>query len=159
MTVGIGNSAAYQVSGWPFITGSHITSSLSHIKVTLPGVSKSVTVHNVDGSCIWDANRGFGVTGSTTLIVYFGPDLTGSHPSPQLMYNHGICIPVSGSKTFDVKCTQFYVAKRTASEFGAFQAIAEVTNIPVEEMYKTAIQNNLTKSIRDGILTGSGIDF
>lgn len=157
--VGIGNSAAYQVSGWPHITGSHITASVGYVKVTLPSVAKSVTVHNVDGSCIWDANRGFTVTGSTTLIVYFGPEPTGSHPVSQLIYNHGISIPVSGSKTFDVKCTQFYVAKRTAAEFGAFQAIAEMTNVPVEEMYKTAIQNNLTKSIRDGVLTGSGIDF
>lgn len=152
---GIGNSAAFQVSGWPFITASHITASVGYVKVELPSVAKSVTVNNVDGSNIWDANNGYTLTGSTTLMVFFGKVLTGTYPAPQMLYNHAIAIPVSGSFTFDVKCSQVFVAKRSANDFGAFQLIAELTNCdPVDLAYSSGSTN-----FRDGQLTGSGVDW
>jgi len=149
---GLGNAAAYQVSGWPFVTGSIISASVPYVKVTLPSVSKSITVFNRDANDIWPYNQ----TGSTTLLLYFGKDVTGSYPGPQTLYNHVISIPPSGSVTLDVKCSQFFVAKKNAAMFGAFQALAELTNIDTIDMYQAGLEANSRN--RDSILTGSGID-
>ena len=153
---GIGNSAAFQVSGWPWITGTHITSSLSYVKITLPAVSKSITINNVDASAVRDPSGNI-LTGSDALLVFFGKDLTGSYPAPQVLNNHYIEIPISSSFTFDVKCSQFFVAKKNAAKFAAFQAFVELTNCGYEDLY--APNEAATTLTRDGVLTGSGIDF
>ncbi len=150
---GLGNAAAFQVSGWPWITSSHISASVGFVKVTLPSVAKSVTIFNRDANDVWP----YTMTGSTTLLVFFGKDLTSSYPAPQVMYNHAISIPVSGSVTFDVKCSQFFVGKKSAAHFGAFSALAELTNVDNIDMYPPGVA--ATSGSRDGILTGSGIDF
>ena len=149
---GLGNASAFQVSGWPFLTGAIISASVGFVKVVLPGVAKSVTVVNRDANDIWPYN----LTGSTTLLVFFGKDLTSSYPGPQTIYNHCISIPASGSFTFDVKCSQFFVGKKNASMFGAFQAIAEITNVDTVDMYSVGLA--ASSGSRDSILTGSGID-
>lgn len=153
---GIGNSAAFQVSGWPWITGSHISSSVGYTKVTLPSVAKSITVVNVDASVVRDPS-GNVLTGSDPILIFFGKDLTGSYPGPQILNNHYIEIPVSGSFTFDTKITQFFVGKRSAAKFAAFQVFAELTNCDIIDFYPAGEPAN--SSTRDGILTGSGIDF
>lgn len=149
---GLGNAAAFQVSGWPFVTGSIISASVGFVKVVLPGVAKSITVYNRDANDIWP----YTLTGSTTLLVFFGKDLTSSYPGPQTLYNHVISIPPSGSVTLDVKCSQFFVAKKSAAMFGAFQAVAEITNINTVDMYAPGLA--ATSGSRDSILTGTGID-
>jgi len=149
---GLGSAASFQVSGWPFVTGSIISSSVGFVKVVLPALAKSVTVFNRDANDIWPYN----LTGSTTLLVFFGQDLTSSYPGPQTIYNHAISIPPSGSATFNVKCSQFFVGKKNASMFGAFQAIAEITNIDTVDMYAPGLA--ATSGTRDSVLTGSGID-
>lgn len=144
---GIGNSGAFQVSGWPWITGSYITASIGYIKVTLPSVSKSVTILNKDASGIWP----FNLTGSCPLVIFFGPDLTGTYPPLQITKNHFVEIPsASNGLTLDIKCTQFFIGKKTAAEFGAFQVIAELTNCDIADLYHG--------DTRDGVLTGSGVD-
>ena len=149
---GLGNAAAYQVSGWPFLTGAIISASVGFVKVTLPGVAKAVTVFNKDVNDIWPYN----LTGSTTLLVFFGKDLTSSYPGPQTIYNHCISIPPSGSFTFPVKCSQFFVGKKSAAHFGAFQALAEITNVDTVDMYSPGLA--ASSGTRDSILTGTGID-
>ncbi len=143
---GIGSSAAFQVSGFPWITGSIITASIAYKKIVLPAVAKSVTVKNVDASQIFPYN----FTGSTDLLVFFGPDLTGTYPPPQVTNQHCISIPASGSVTFDVKCSQFFVAKRLGvSSFGAFQALVELTSCQIADL--------VSGSVVDGQIDGSGI--
>ncbi len=148
---GVGNSGAFQVSGWPWITGSIITASLGYVKVVLPSVAKSITVINKDANAL----HPFTLTGSTPLLVFFGSDLTGTYPPLQVTKNHFIEIPISSSFTFDVKHTQFFVGKKSAAAFGAFQVLAELTNCDIVELYFSSG----TVNTRDGILTGSGIDL
>lgn len=148
---GIGSVPSFQVSGWPFVTGSFITASVGYVKVTLPSVAKSITVHNIDGSDLFP----YTLTGSCPIFVWFGVDLTGTYPPPQVTNRHTIAIPVSGSKTFDVKCSQFFVGKRSTAHFGAFQVVAELTNIDYVDMYLPGVAGNAAN--RDSILTGTGI--
>lgn len=149
---GIGNSAAFQVSGWPYVTGSYVSASVPYVRVELPSVAKSVTVINKDASSIWP----FNLTGSCPLLVFFGPNLTGTYPPLQITKNHFIEIPSSSNGfTFEVKCSQFFIGKKTAAEFGAFQVLAELTNCDVVDL---AFSSGTT-NIRDGQLTGSGIDL
>jgi hypothetical protein len=148
---GIGNSAAFQVSGWPWITGSYVSASIPYVKVELPTVAKSVTVYNRDANSLWP----FTLTGSCPLLVFVGRDLTGTYPPNQITRNHFVEIPVSGSYTFDTKCTQVFIAKKSASQFGAFQLSGEMTNCSINDLYAM----HGTTPVRDGVLTGSGIDF
>lgn len=149
---GIGNSAAFQVSGWPWITASHITASLAYKKIEFSSVTKELTVFNLDASQVWP----FTLTGSTELIVFFGRDLTGTYPPLQVTNQHYITVPISGSRTFPVKCSQVFVAKKNgANGFGAFQILAELTNCdPVDLAFSSGSTN-----IRDGQITGSGVDL
>lgn len=148
---GIGSAAAFQVSGWPWITSSHITTSLSYKRIDFPSVAGSVTVHNVDANQVWP----FNLTGSTELVVFFGRELTGTYPPDQITNQHYITVPISGSRTFDAKCSQIFIAKKAGSAaFGAFQVWAELTNCdPVDLAFSSGSVN-----IRDGQITGSGID-
>lgn len=148
---GIGNSAAFQVSGWPWITSSHITASVAYKKVQFPSVAKSVTIFNRDASQIWP----FTITGSTELLVFFGPDLTGTYPPLQVTNQHYITIPISGSYSFDSKCSQVFIAKKNgADSFGAFQVFAELTNCDIVDLHFSSGTTN----VRDGQITGSGVD-
>lgn len=143
---GVGNAAAFQVSGWPWITGSYITASSGYVKVELPSVAKSITVINQDAMNVWP----FNLTGSCSIVVFFGPDLTGAYPPFQVTKNHCITIPnASGSFRFETKHTQFFVGKKSAAHFGAFQVFAELTNCEMSDLYQG--------TTRDGVLTGSGV--
>lgn len=157
MSLGLGNTSAYQVSGAPWVTSSYITTSVNYIKVVFPRVTKSVTITNIPADGVFP----FTLTGSAPILFFFGPDLTGTYPPLQVTHNHCTHIPTasfSSSVKYEVKCSQVFIAKKYASTFAAFHISAELTNIPVEEMYVSALQNGLTASIRDGFLTGSGID-
>jgi hypothetical protein len=152
---GIGNSAAYQVSGWPYITSSYLSASVGYYRVQYPSVAKSVTIKNVDALSLYPYN----LTGSTPILVFFGRIPTGSWPAPQVMYRHCISIPVSGSFTFNVKHSQVFIAKQNINAFGAFECIAELTNCDIDELYGNDVVAGLSSSIRDGVLTGTSIDF
>lgn len=148
---GLGHTPSFQVSGWPFVTGSHIVAGTGYKKITFPSVAKSFTVYNIDGSDLFP----YTITGSCPLLVWFGVDLTGTFPPPQVTNRHTIAIPVSGSKTFDTKCSQVFIGKRETSSFGAFQLLAELTNIDTVDMYAPGLQESSAN--RDSILTGVGI--
>jgi len=148
---GIGNSAAFQVSGWPFVTSSVLSAASPYFKVTLPSVAKSFTIRNCDQLSV----SPFVNSAATELLVFFGPDLTGAYPPPQVVKNHFISIPISGSFKFDVKCSQFFVAMKNPASAGAFQAIAELTNCDIVDLW----YSSGTTNVRDGQLTGSGINL
>lgn len=145
---GVNNSSAYQVSGWPFVTSSYLTTSVGYVKVTFPSVVKSFTVINNDANDLWPNN----MTGSTPINVFFGTDLTGSYPGLAVTNRHAVPIPVSGSMTFDNKCTQVFIGKKHPTAFGAFTIVAELTSVEYTELY--------SGTYRDGIFSSSvGIDL
>ena len=132
---GLHNVGSYQVSGYPFVTGSAIDASdpsNGEIKVEFPTVAKSVTVIN---------------TGDIGLRVYFNaavatnswcPNDTLSYPDDAPLTGlHFITIPnVQDSVTFDVKCREIYVASTASgANDGAFELWAELTGIRKEEMF------------------------
>ena len=136
---GLGSSAAYQVSGYPWITGSTIPAGTGYTKISFPSVTKSFTVINKDAGSIYNS----GLTGAAVLYVFFGPDPTTSFPYRQISANHFIEIPQTDDGfTFDVKCSHCFIAKSNTAHTGAFQLIAELTSIEFSEMPR---------------LTGSGV--
>ena len=150
---GIGNAASYQVAGYPFITGTvagnnandGVTADLvskagSTYKIAFPTVAKSVTVI---------ASGTVNITPS--LRVHFNPTSSqataGTHASDgsNNVFNQHHYIALDSdedSVTFNVKCAEIYVTTMVAGS--GFQLFAELTHIPVREMYA---------------LTGSGLTF
>jgi hypothetical protein len=128
---GLGNSAAYQVSGYPWITGSVIPTGTGYYKIAFPSVTKSFTIINKDSSEIYNS----GLVGSSSLYVFFGPEPVTSFPYPQIAKNHFIGIPqAEDGFTFNIKCREVFIAKMDTSHTGAFQLMAELTNIEFSEM-------------------------
>lgn len=142
---GLGNSAAYQVAGKPYLTGSLIESELGALAlvrkeyvVEFPTVARRIVVQNFSPS--------------TDIVVYFSPK--GESPST-FTGNHLALIPChTGSLDLDIKCTKLYITAGKAGTFsnaadasavvaGGFQVRAELTGIPASDMYE---------------LTGSGIN-
>lgn len=128
---GLGNSAAYQVSGYPWITGSVIPAGTGYYKVVFPCVTKSFVVVNKDSSQIYDS----GLNGSSSLYVFFGPEPTTAFPYQQISKNHFVTIPQSEDGfTFNVKCKEVFISKINTAHTGAFQVMAELTSIEFTEM-------------------------
>jgi len=149
---GLGNSAAYQVAGKPYVTGSLIEGEASgkflttkEYKVTFPTVTKRVQIFNY---CT-----------SSDIAVHFESKSTS--PSLWTGFQYGIIRHSSGSIDVEVKCTELYITAGAVGaadsitlgnpspfdspgvNFGAFGVMAELTGIPSSEMYE---------------LTGSGIN-
>lgn len=143
---GIGNSAAFQVSGWPFITSSYLSGSTGYVKVEFPSVTNEITIYNKDANAVFPYN----LTGSCPLLVFFGTDLTGTYPPDQVTKNHAIEIPISGSMTFKTKCSQVFIGKKNVSNFGAFSLFSSLTNCSPYDM--------ISGSTRDGAIKGPGVD-
>jgi len=132
---GLGNSAAYQVSGHPFITGSLTVNNDTQIQVVFPMVARKVTVTN---------------RADVDLLVYF-TDATshvcatsndGGHTEAVLAGQHYVTLPTTGDKvTFEVKCKEIFIGNKTGNG-GAFELHAELTSIHPNDMYE---------------LTGSGL--
>lgn len=153
---GLGNSAAYQVAGKPYLTGSLLAfengvnlSTSNEYKVTFPTVTKRVTISNY-------------ATGSN-LAVYFSPKATSPATITGVHYYVIACTDqnqATGSLTLDIKCSELYISPLPKGNINyvatgqvggdsaqghqeAFAVVAELTGIPASEMYQ---------------LTGSGIN-
>jgi len=150
---GLGNSAAYQVAGKPYLTGSIVEAegvaafaSRSEYKVEFPNVTKYVKVIN---NCT-----------SSELAIYFVPKATapaainGIHyyVIPAAITSNN---PTTGSFDAHIKCKEIYITAAPigglvsgpapgAVNAGSFAVYAELTHIPAEDMYA---------------LTGSGINI
>jgi len=120
---GVSYTPAYQVSGYPWITGSATIGAEVEHKINFPYVTKNFTVI-VSSSA---ANSGrirvtFDSTGSTTSVI------NGMH-----------YVELDGdeeSYTFNVRCKEVYLSTpATAGQQGAtvgYTVYAELTNIPSE---------------------------
>jgi len=149
---GLGNSAAYQVAGKPYLTGSRIEGeptsgntwfARKEYKVTFPTVTKKVTIFNY--------------CSSSDIAVYFSPKATS--PSVVTGNHYAVVRHTSGSLELNVKCTELYITPgavaandaitlfqpllEAGTNAGAFGVLAELTGVPAREMYA---------------LTGSGIN-
>jgi hypothetical protein len=142
---GIGNVGSYQVAGYPFITGAVSSDTAAggtthkgmqvgqtH-RIQFPTVAKSVTVI---------ASGSANVT--PLLRVHFNPTSSAHGGSANVFtQNHFIQLNTDeDSVTFNVKCSEIYVTAQTAGS--GYQLFAELTHIPIREMYA---------------LTGSGLTF
>jgi len=145
---GIGNSAAYQVAGRPYLTGSIVengdgSQANSQQKVNFRSITRSIQIVN---------------TGSSAILLHFDDRIA----APALISEHNyVVIPpdlnhygsgsadnyISGSyknspTVMNVKCSHLYISSANQGQSG-FQIAAELTHIPADDMYA---------------LTGSGIN-
>ena len=131
-SVGINHVGSYQVSGWPYLTGTLIAADVEH-KISFPKVTKSVTV-------IFSGSAGVGYTaGNDGMRVHFAS----TSSAPELIGGHRY-VSLDGadeSVTLDVKCSEIYITAFGATEKG-YEVIAELTNIPTSS---------------NTLITGSGI--
>ena len=132
-SVGVHNVGSYQVSGWPWITGSLCVATDEHW-IRFPKVAKSVTVilsGSGDGSDV-ASTRGH------CMRVHFNSTASGDVVAGK----HYVTLDGTEeeSVTFDVKCKEIFVSS-VGSTFG-YELIAELTNIPTASM---------------GPMTGSGL--
>ena len=134
---GLGNSAAYQVSGHPYITGSTGVNNNTQRQIVFPQVAKSVTVINRADVELYvyftDGTSHLGDGGTSDL----------GHTEAVLAGQHYISLDnKKDSITFDTKCKEIFIANKSGGDGGAFQVLAELTSVSTSDMYE---------------LTGSGL--
>ena len=147
--VGLGNAGSYQVSGFPWVTGSSATAANcldtgKTIQHTLPFVSKSITLINPNSNNGEDLRLHF-QSGSSAAITADG--VTGEQATVvgnNVHYGHHyVTVPAgNASGTLDVKCAKFYITNLSTVNDLKYEVFAELTRIPVGRM---------------PVLTGSGV--
>ena len=113
---GLGNSAAYQVSGKPFVTGvilPDIDVTAAPVEVQFPTVTKSITL----------------VPHSVPEQYYFGfsaAGVSGSLGTKKALYTND---PAGGPLTLDVKATSIFLQAAIAMETPTAYIYASLTSI------------------------------
>ena len=135
-SVGLHNVGSYQVSGIPWITGSHHLHPGTEHHIVFPRVTKSVTVR------AYITGSGHGQSAAEPHVrAHFRSIFDGGNVSGGLHY-----VPFDSHEdqfTFNVKCNQIYIsAPATNAGEASYHVIAELTQISAESMFE---------------LTGSGI--
>ena len=113
---GIGHVGSFQVSGYPYVTGSTNLDDGVEQKIEFPRVVKSITVIN---------------RAAPEIRVHFNSKSSGN------VYTggHYISLPVSGDAvTFNIKCKEIYVSNASGVNSGSYELFAEVTSIDSSEM-------------------------
>ncbi len=113
---GIGHVGSFQVSGYPYVTGSTNLDDGVEQKIEFPRVVKSITVINRAG---------------VEIKVHFNSKSSGN------VYTggHYISLPVSGDAvTFNIKCKEIYVSNASGTDNAGYELFAEVTSIESREM-------------------------
>ena len=154
--VGIHNVGSYQISGWPWITGSVISNGATR-KISFPMVTKSITI--IASGTVRGVNDGSVMTAD--LRIHCAPTSsaggssanggvldTGIQPRSNkvLSGHHYISLYGHGdSFSSNVKCKEIYISvpAHDSNSDGGYELFAEMTNIPASQMYP---------------LTGSGVD-
>ena len=116
--VGIHNVGSYQVSGWPWITGSVMQASTA-VDIEFPMVTKSITVI-ASGTMAGQLRVHFLPTGAAGRVI------AGKH--------YITLDAAKDSITANVKCNKISISN-TADGVAAFELLAELTNIPAGAMY------------------------
>jgi hypothetical protein len=157
---GLGNSAAYQVAGKPYLTGSAIEGepasgntwfTRKEYKITFPTVTRKVTITNY--------------CSSSDIAVYFVPKATS--PSVVTGNHFAVVRHTSGSLEMNVKCTELYITPgavgandavslfnpglAAGANFGAVGIMAELTGVPATEMYTLSGSGISVAHTSDGV--------
>ena len=124
-TPGLGSAGAYQVSGFPYVTGSGGTPLAAGAtkEIIFPSVTKFITLMPVD-----------------TAGTLFNPKVSFADPSnprvqsqahmiPFPMYNAAAAQPESPPFTFEIKCTRIWVQEVGGAAAGNFTVVAGLTSI------------------------------
>ena len=115
---GLGNSAAYQVSGKPYaFTGAAPVNSGDPTEIVFPTVTKQITFIN-NGATGEDIKIGFshaGVDGTNYILV-------------QPLVDGGVPL------TLDTKITKLYIISHDGSDTGAYSLYAALTGVPNEDL-------------------------
>ena len=112
---GIGNVGSFQVSGYPYVTGSTSIGAAQEHKIEFPRVAKSVTVIN---------------KATPDLKVHFNSTSSGN------VYDgvHYITLATTeDSVTFNIKCKEIYISN-SGSSVGSYELFAELTGIEPTQM-------------------------
>jgi len=113
---GIGHVGSFQVSGYPYVTGSTDIDNGTEHKIEFPRVVKSITVIN---------------RASPEVRIHFNSKDSGNVYAG----GHYISLPVSGDAvTFNIKCKEIYVSNASGADNGSYELFAEVTSIQSGEM-------------------------
>jgi len=112
---GIGNTASYQVSGHPWVTGSTLTQNTT-VEISFPFVTKAFTVIN---------------KGANDLRVHF---LNNANAKA----DHYVTVKNTGSLPqgyrFEVKCDKMYITEPNLAA-GSYEVFAELTRIDDARMF------------------------
>ena len=116
-STGLHNVGSYQVSGWPWITGSAVADE-QEMKVEFPMVTKGMTLI-ASGTMGGDLRAHFVSTSSAGLVTH---------------NHHYVTLSTAGdSLDLDVKCKEVYISA-AGGEVG-FEIVAQLTNIPTDKMF------------------------
>jgi len=118
-TNGLGNSAAYQVSGKPFLNTENANASGGDVKeVAFPTVTKQIVVVNN------------GATGKNVKVAFSAAGIANA--------KHFLLAPVEDGGqplVLDVKCTSIFFRGSEASGTPSVSIYASLTSIPSTECY------------------------
>jgi hypothetical protein len=118
---GLGDTGAYLISGYPWLSGSGLTGSdpnNGEVKFSFPKVAKGFTVIN---------------TGTTALYVHFVSRATTSDVIDRRHF-----LELNGSEDsfgFYARAKEVYVSMKDATEDGEVSIFAELTSIPASQMH------------------------
>jgi len=130
---GVGSTAAYMVSGYPFLTGSTHLENGTETVVNFPTVTKRILVIN---------------TGAPDLLIHFASktitNTTGS-------FHHITLNSAEDSLDMGVKAEKIYISniESTPGLTGSFQLYAELTTIPTGSLHKMHTAGSNWPGIQD----------
>ena len=130
---GLGNSAAYMVSGQPFITGSSDVGKHQEVKVEFPRVTNNFTIVASGSGATPKIRVHFNSTSSAATIGNHG--LVHGPGSANVIKAHHY-IQLDGdeeSMNFPVKCKEVYIT--ALNDGSGFQLFASLTGIDAGSMY------------------------
>ena len=135
--VGLGSVGSYQVSGFPWVTGSvNGIDTAKTYQYTLPFVSKSITLINPNSNNGEDLRLHF-QSGSATVFTADGErgQQTAAAGEDVHLGHHYVTVPAgNASVTLDVKCAKFYISNLSGTSNLKFEVFVELTRIPVGRM-------------------------
>jgi|TARA_B100000029_G_scaffold437357_1_gene452511 hypothetical protein len=128
---GVGNSAAYLVSGYPFLTGSNALAVGSEHEISFPTVTKRIVVIN---------------QAAPDILVHFASktiaQTTGS-------FHYITLNSAEDSLDMSVKAERIYISNIDGSQAASYQIFAELTTIPTGSLSNMYISGSEWPGIQD----------